>query len=409
MVTRNQGQTDSGFGHQEGENTATERDFGQFGSGLGVPHVDYRQYQSEIAATTSPYLSAGVDICGSGGYRVRSAAQTSIGIFENAFADQWTANMDDHLTEEAPSRADIIIHFIKICGFSHDSSMVRYIDQQQWSELAHIVMHGLEDSKSFEVFRDDGISTLGKTMLIHQKLFQSFLLYYKRQTLWEEEDPSEAEVMCWNPEEFKTYLTTKAFHDDHAQYCGLRSAITSRSSNGSGNQGGSRLSPSAPGVANRTGALTAQEFRRSVKCGIAHYPDLKDDKGFRIWNRGFVSKAKMHHTHLVLDKNYVPKMDEENAVFQGMQILTYAVMEEHLKTDKGKSLVSKYEVDNDAQSIYCELKKHGTLSTAAWLAGDTLMKYIINAKYQVNGEAPLLDLSYIGKNSWQNTRSLTWK
>jgi hypothetical protein len=32
-------------------------------------------------------------------------------------------------------------------------------------------------------------------------------------------------------------------------------------------------------------------------------------------------------------------------------------------------------------SIYCELKKHGTSSTASWLAGDTLMKYMINAKY----------------------------
>jgi hypothetical protein len=29
-----------------------------------------------------------------------------------------------------------------------------------------------------------------------------------------------------------------------------------------------------------------------LKRDIAHYPDLKDDKGFRIWNRGFVSKAK---------------------------------------------------------------------------------------------------------------------
>jgi hypothetical protein len=160
-----------------------------------------------------------------------------------------------------------------------------------------------------------------------------------------------------------------------------RSAVPSRTSNGSGNQGASRLSPSSPGVTNRTGALTAQEFRRIVKCDIAHYPDLKDDKGFRIWNRGFVSKSKMHHTHLVLDETYVPKTDKEKAVFQEMQIFMYAVTEEHLKMDKGKSLVSQYEVDNDAQSIYCELKKHSTSSTAAWLAGDTLMKYIINAKY----------------------------
>jgi hypothetical protein len=59
----------------------------------------------------------------------------------------------------------------------------------------------------------------------------------------------------------------------------------------------------------------------------------------------------------------------------------YAVMEEHLKTDKGISLVSKYESDNNAQSIYFELKKHGTSSTAAWLAGDTVMKYLKNARY----------------------------
>jgi hypothetical protein len=49
-----------------------------------------------------------------------------------------------------------------------------------------------------------------------------------------------------------------------------------------------------------------------------------------------VSKEKMHHTHLVLDEIYVPKTDEEKAVFQEMQIFMYAVMEEHLKTDKGK-------------------------------------------------------------------------
>jgi hypothetical protein len=64
----------------------------------------------------------------------------------------------------------------------------------------------------------------------------------------------------WTQEEFKTYLITKAFHDDHAEYCGPRSGISPRTSNGIGNQGGSRLPPSAPGTANGTGALMAQEF-----------------------------------------------------------------------------------------------------------------------------------------------------
>jgi hypothetical protein len=65
----------------------------------------------------------------------------------------------------------------------------------------------------------------------------------------------------------------------------------------------------------------AQEFHRSVKRFIAYYTDLKDDKGFRIWNCGFVSKkATMHRTHLVLDEAYVPKTEEEKAVFQEMQV-----------------------------------------------------------------------------------------
>jgi hypothetical protein len=128
--SRHQERTDSGFGHQEGENPATERDVGRFGSGLSVSQVDYHHNQSGTATTTPPYLSSGIDIHGSGCDWFRSSAQTGTGIFKNAFADQLTAYMDDPLPEDTPSCTEII-NFIKICGFSHDSQMVLYIDQQQ--------------------------------------------------------------------------------------------------------------------------------------------------------------------------------------------------------------------------------------------------------------------------------------
>jgi hypothetical protein len=89
----------------------------------------------------------------------------------------------------------------------------------------------------------------------------------------------------------------------------------------------------------------------------------------------------MHHTHLVLDENYIPKNDAERAVFKEMQIFMYAVLEEHLKTSKGKSLVSQYEQTHDAQRIYCKLMKHALSSTAAQLSGDTLLQYITTARY----------------------------
>jgi hypothetical protein len=86
MFSSNRNRTDSGLGRQEGENMATVRDVGRFGSGLGISEVDYCHYRSRIAATTPPY-SAGVDIHGSGGGRHESAAQTGTGIFKNAFGD----------------------------------------------------------------------------------------------------------------------------------------------------------------------------------------------------------------------------------------------------------------------------------------------------------------------------------
>jgi hypothetical protein len=57
---------------------------------------------------------------------------------------------------------------------------------------------------------------------------------------------------------------------------------------------------------------------------------------------------------------------------------------EHLKPDKGKSVVSEYEDKQDAQSIYCELKKHAKSSTAAQISGDSLFKYITSAQYPGN-------------------------
>jgi hypothetical protein len=113
---------------------------------LGVSQVEYHHYRPDIAATTSPYSSAGVGMHGSGGDQFRSADQAGTGIFKNA--TKWTTDMND----PTPPCTKIINHIIKISGFSSDLLMVKYIDQQQWSELSHVVMQGLEDSKSVEVF-----------------------------------------------------------------------------------------------------------------------------------------------------------------------------------------------------------------------------------------------------------------
>jgi hypothetical protein len=67
-------------------------------------------------------------------------------------------------------------------------------------------------------------------------------------------------------------------------------------------------------------SLTVQEFCRGVKRDKAQYENLKDDKYFNSWNRGFVATARMHHTDLVFNEKYVPKNDDEKVVFKEMQI-----------------------------------------------------------------------------------------
>jgi hypothetical protein len=130
--------------------------------------------------------------------------------------------------------------------------------------------------------------------------------------------------------------------------------------------------------------LTVQEFRRGVKRDKEHYENLKDDKYFNSWNRGFVATARMHYTDLVMNEKYPTKNDDEKVVLKEMQIFMYAVFEEHLKTSKGKLLVSQYEETHDAQSIYRELKKYALSSTAVQLSGDTLLQYITTTRYPRN-------------------------
>jgi ABC-type sulfate transport system permease component len=56
-------------------------------------------------------------------------------------------------------------------------------------------------------------------------------------------------------------------------------------------------------------------------------------------------------------------------------------LEDHLKTNKGKLLVSHYKLSRDAQSIYSELKTHALNSTAAQLSGDTLFQCITTVRF----------------------------
>jgi len=263
----------------------------------------------------------------------------------------------------------VVDHIIQLCGFPPDSTMVRYIEQQGWTEIEHITTIGVQEVKDFFTTRDDG-SFEARPMMIHLRMFKAFLLYYMRKSRDFSTTLMETDIYEITKTEFKDYCGSSDYHAD-----------AGNSGYSPGARPGARADVPSEVVDMGIGHITPMEFRRSVKRDKNHYGDLKDDKYFNTWNRGFVATAHMHHTHLVLDETYVPKTTMEIAVFQDMQTFMYAVLEEHLKTDTGKSLVSQYELTRDAQSIYRELKKHALNSTAAQLSGDTLLQYITTARF----------------------------
>ena len=268
------------------------------------------------------------------------------------------------------TRTPVITHIIYLCGFSEDSTMVAYMDQEQWTDLAHVTSLLVDDIKDFHTVKRDGTYE-ASPLKTHCRMFKCFLLYYK----WRCDDMS----TILDEDDVLGLFTRTLF----LEYCGSADCYRDI-------QVAEGLTPAAPrgvkptpGIAESLSSLTVQEFRRGVKRDKSHYDDLKDDKYFSSWNRGFAATARMHHTHLVLDETYAPNSEEEYAVFREMQVFMYAVFEEHLKTGKGKSLVSQYEEHHDAQSIYRELKKHALSSTAAQLSGDTLLQYITTTRYPV--------------------------
>lgn len=257
---------------------------------------------------------------------------------------------------------EIIDHIIILCDFPNDSTMIEIIDQQGWRTLSDVTTLTLDNAENLTLYNQDG-SYVAAPLATHKRKLKGFLLYYHRKCIDLSTNLHTDDVLSISKDDFLSYCGSPAFHSDLNK--GMKQATT-----------GNFTSTSTE--------FTASEFRRGVKRDKTHYTELKDDKYFNSWSRSFVATAHMHHTNTILDANYKPSNEIETGLFQEMQIFMYAVFEEKLKTDKGKSLVSAYESTRDAQSIYKELVKHAKSSTAAQLSGDTLLKYITSARYPGN-------------------------
>ena len=119
-----------------------------------------------------------------------------------------------------------------------------------------------------------------------------------------------------------------------------------------------------------------QDFEKGIRRDKSAYLVLKDDKEWDNWRRLTIATARTHKCAEIFDANFIPKGDEEKALFQQKQLFMYSVFDEKLQTDMGKNLVRTHESLLDAQSIYTLLAAHATTSTRADIESQRILLYV---------------------------------
>ena len=98
----------------------------------------------------------------------------------------------------------VIAKIIELCDFPEDSTMVKFIEQQNWTMLVHATSILLDEIKDFHTKRRDG-SYEATPMQIHLRMFKCFLLYYKRKGRELSSNLHEDDVMDMRKTDFHEY------------------------------------------------------------------------------------------------------------------------------------------------------------------------------------------------------------
>ena len=79
-------------------------------------------------------------------------------------------------------------------------------------------------------------------------------------------------------------------------------------------------------------------FRKAIKREETAYPTLKDEWYFDSFSRSLYITAKSHKCEDVPDPGYTPS-NSEKVLFEAKQVFMFSVLDKHLLTDMGKTIV----------------------------------------------------------------------
>ena len=118
-------------------------------------------------------------------------------------------------------------------------------------------------------------------------------------------------------------------------------------------------------------------FRKGIKREETAYPTLKDERYFDSFSRSLYITAKSYECENVLDPEYTPS-NSEKKVFEAKQIFMFSVLDKHLLTDMGKTIVRKYVHTTDAQSVWKDFQEHMKSSSKGASEKRRLTQYVTN-------------------------------
>jgi hypothetical protein len=75
----------------------------------------------------------------------------------------------------------VIARIVALRGLPLYSTMVKFIEQQEWSDLGHVTSIGVNEVKDFHTVRNGG-NYDAKPMMIHLRMLMAFLMFYARKS-----------------------------------------------------------------------------------------------------------------------------------------------------------------------------------------------------------------------------------
>jgi hypothetical protein len=105
--------------------------------------------------------------------------------------------------------ASVIDHIIYLCGFPDDSTMVKFIKNNGWTDLSDVTSLSLDDTNDFKT-----VSYVTDPLAHHVRRFRGFLVYYLRKCRELSFDLDKDDVIMITKKEFASYCGSLDYHSD---------------------------------------------------------------------------------------------------------------------------------------------------------------------------------------------------